>query len=63
MMFNYIQESMDFDQLIWEFGDNNNPDWVHVSYVSQFQNRRIVLRAIRFTDRGGKKRTKYVPYE
>ena len=63
MMFHYIKEHIDFDQLIWEFGDNKNPDWVHVSYVSQFQNRRQVLRAIRFTDRGGKKRTKYVPYE
>ena len=62
-MFGYIQETMDFDQLIWEFGDNNNPDWVHVSYVSQFQNRKEVLRAIRFTDRGGKKRVKYIPYD
>ena len=63
MMFHYVKDHIDFDQLIWEFGDNENPDWVHVSYVSQFQNRRQVLRAIRFTDRGGKKRTKYVPYE
>ena len=63
MMFHYIKEHMDWDQLIWEFGNNKNPDWVHVSYVSQFQNRKQVLRAIRFTDRGGKKRTKYIPYE
>ena len=62
MMFHYIKDNLDFDQLIWEFGDDKNPDWVHASYVSQFQNRKIVLRAIRFTDRGGKKRTKYIPY-
>lgn len=63
MIFHYIKDNLDFDQLIWEFGDNKNPDWVHVSYVSQFQNRGIVLQAIRFTDRGGKKKTKYIPYE
>jgi len=62
-MFLYIKAHLDYDQLIWEFGDNNNPDWVHVSYVSQFQNRKEVLRAIRFTDRGGKKRVKYIPYD
>ena len=61
-MFHYIRQAMDFDALIWEFGNNKNPDWVHVSYVSQFQNRKQVLRAIRFTDRGGTKRTKYIPY-
>ena len=38
-MFNYIKENLNFDQIIWEFGDNNNPDWVHVSYVSESENR------------------------
>jgi len=38
-MFNYIKENLSFDQIIWEFGDNNNPDWVHVSYVSESENR------------------------
>ena len=31
-IFNYIKDNLDFDQLIWEFGDKNNPAWVHVSY-------------------------------
>ena len=38
-MFNYIKENLNFDQIIWEFGDNKNPDWVHVSYVSESENR------------------------
>ena len=46
-MFNYIKNNLNFDQLIWEFGDDNNPDWVHVSYVSEDQNRNNVLRAIK----------------
>ena len=46
-MFEYIRESLDFDQLIYEFGTNDNPDWIHVSYVSKKENRNRVLRAIR----------------
>jgi len=44
-MFNYIKNNLDFDQLIWEFGTNDNPDWVHVSYVSTDENRRRCLKA------------------
>ena len=44
-MFNYIKNNLSFDQLIWEFGDDNNPDWIHVSYVSTNQNRGRCLRA------------------
>ena len=46
-MFTYIRENLDFDQLIYEFGSNDNPDWIHVSYVSKKENRNRVLRAIR----------------
>ena len=46
-MFTYIRENLDFDQLIYEFGSNDKPDWVHVSYVSSKENRNRVLRAIR----------------
>ena len=35
----WIKENLDFDQMIWEFGNNDNPDWVHVSYVSPDKNR------------------------
>ena len=38
-MFNYIKSNLNFDQLIWEFGDDENPDWIHVSYVSDDENR------------------------
>ncbi len=46
-MFEFIKENLDFDQMIWEFGNNKNPDWVHVSYVSPEENRNRCLRAIR----------------
>lgn len=46
-MFQYIKKHLDFDQMIWEFGDDNNPDWVHVSYVSPDRNRGRCLRAER----------------
>tara|TARA_R100001082_G_scaffold99467_1_gene68230 strand:+ start:465 stop:920 length:456 start_codon:yes stop_codon:yes gene_type:complete len=46
-MYNYIKENLNFDQLIWEFGDEDNPDWVHVSYVSEEGNRNRCLQAYR----------------
>ena len=50
-MFNYIKDNLNFDQLIWEFGSDKNPDWVHVSYVSEEQNRNRCLRAERINGR------------
>ena len=44
-MYNYIKNNLDFDQLIWEFGDDDNPNRVHVSYVSEDSNRRRCLKA------------------
>mgnify|MGYP003626445145 FL=1 len=43
--FEYIKNNLDFDQLIWEFGDDKNPDWIHVSYSKNNRNR--VLKAYR----------------
>ena len=54
-MYWWIKENLDFDQMIWEFGNNNNPDWVHVSYVSPDKNRNRCLKAYR--DNG---KTKYM---
>lgn len=46
----------EFDQIIWEFGDLSEPDWVHVSY-SKTHNRKQILRASKIGNR-----TIYVPY-
>lgn len=46
-IFNYIRENLEFDQLIWEFGDQDNPDWVHVSFVYGGVNRGRCLKAVR----------------
>lgn len=53
-IFEYIRINLPFDQLIWEFGDDNNPDWVHVSY--SLRNRKQILRAVK-----SKKGTLYKP--
>ena len=39
-MYHYIKDNLDFDQLIWEFGDDKNPNWVHMSWVSHRPNRK-----------------------
>ena len=44
-MYHWIKENLDFDQLIWEFGDDDNPNWLHVSYVSKEDNRNRCLKA------------------
>lgn len=54
-LFEYIQDNLEFDQLIWEFGTSKNPDWIHVSYTDSRPNRKQVLKAVRT---GGK--TKYI---
>ena len=47
--FHFIKDKLDFDQLIWEFGNDENPQWVHVSFSSK--NRKQVLKA---TKKNGK---------
>ena len=50
MVFDFIVSRLEFDQIIWEFGTDANPDWVHVSYVKT-GNRKQKLKAVRV---GGK---------
>ena len=45
-IFDYIKNHCEFCQLIWEFGSDNEPAWVHVSDVED-DNRGEVLRAVR----------------
>ena len=44
-LFKFISDHTDFDQLIWEFGTDEEPDWVHVSYASDRINRGEKLKA------------------
>jgi hypothetical protein len=55
-VFNYIKDNLDYDQLIWEFGTKEKPDWVHVGYRGK-ENRKQTLRA---TKVNGK--SHYSPY-
>jgi hypothetical protein len=48
-IFRYIKANIDFDQLIWEFGTDSEPAWVHVSYSKK--NRKQMLKAVK---EGGK---------
>jgi zinc D-Ala-D-Ala carboxypeptidase len=43
-IYNWLKKNVDFDQLIWEYGDDKNPAWVHVSYVGPGKNRKQELR-------------------
>jgi hypothetical protein len=58
MVFDYIKDNLEFDQLIWEFGTKDNPDWVHVSYESTGKQRKQILKAVRANGS-----TQYIPYK
>ena len=57
-IFNFVLDRLEFDQLIWEFGTDENPDWVHISFKKEGRNRMQVLKAVRVNGK-----TKYLPYE
>ncbi len=56
-VFDFIKDTLDFDQLIFEFGTKDAPDWVHVSYNAG-KNRKQVLRALKVNGK-----TAYAPYK
>ena len=41
----WIKDNLNYDQLIWEFGTDVSPNWIHVSYVSEEENRNRCLKA------------------
>lgn len=43
-LFEWIRKNIEFDQLIWEYGDDKEPAWIHISYTEQRPNRQQVLR-------------------
>lgn len=55
-LFHWLRVNTKFDQLIWEYGTDKAPQWVHVS-ASKTRNRGQVLRAIKTNGV-----TKYLPY-
>jgi hypothetical protein len=57
-IFDFVKANVNFDQMIWEFGTDANPDWVHVSYNSDGAQRKQILKAVK---QGGA--TKYLPYK
>ena len=57
-MDDYIKDYLEFDQMVWEFGTeypDGNPNWVHISWVSDRPNRKQEVIAV--TKNG---RTKYI---
>jgi hypothetical protein len=56
-LFDWIIKNVEFDQLIYEFGNDAHANWFHISYRKS-NNRKQALRAIKI---GGK--TQYIPYK
>jgi hypothetical protein len=56
-IFDYIKDNLNFDQIIWEFGTDTNPDWVHVSFSASKPQRKQMLVAKKVNGK-----TTYAPY-
>jgi hypothetical protein len=56
-IFDYIKDNLNFDQMIWEFGTDTNPDWVHVSFAANRSQRKQILVAKKVNGK-----TTYTPY-
>ena len=56
-IFDFVKDNLNFDQLVYEFGDDDNPNWVHISYNRNGQQRGQVLKAYKLNGQ-----TKYFPY-
>lgn len=61
-IFDFIKDNLEFNTLIWEFGTENEPDWVHCSYVKG-DNKKQILIAYKEVNMFGRKKTKYKYYE
>lgn len=52
-VFDFVVKNLDFDQVIWEFGDETGPDWVHISCKrNNLGNRKKITRAVRKLENG-----------
>lgn len=56
-VFDWILKNVEFDQLIFEYGDDNNANWFHISY-RKGNNRKQALRAVKIAGK-----TQYIPYK
>ena len=56
-IFDYIKSNCEFTELIWEFGNDTKPDWVHVAYNGK--NEKEIL--VAYKDSNNK--TKYKVYK
>lgn len=37
-----LAKALDFDQLLWEYGNDDGPDWVHISYKKEGNRKQIL---------------------
>jgi hypothetical protein len=56
VLFRWLVENVEFNQIIWEFGTDAEPAWVHVSYV-EGKNRKQKLKAVKVNGK-----TKYLQF-
>jgi zinc D-Ala-D-Ala carboxypeptidase len=58
-IYEYIRDNLEWDQMIWEYGNDDEPSWVHVSYKLNGKNKKELLRTVPYVDSAGRKRVRY----
>ncbi len=46
-MFHWIKDNLVFEKMIWEYGNDESPNWIHVSLSMDGENKNQLLRARR----------------
>ena len=47
-IFNYIKDNLPYSELIWEFGTEENPNWVHVAIAKGREDEKITKIAYKY---------------
>jgi hypothetical protein len=56
-IFDFIRCELEFSELIWEYGDENEPAWVHIAFM-EGDNRKMVKRALNINGKN-----KIIPFD
>ena len=43
ILYEWMRDNLKYDQLIWEYGNDDGPDWIHVSYTKNNRQQTIKI--------------------
>ena len=43
ILYEWMRDNLKYDQLIWEYGNDDGPDWIHVSFTKNNRQQTIKI--------------------